>query len=555
MPDSTIYKTPLYMLYQWEHQKPKEVFLKQPIDGRWLNITWEEAADQVRRMAAALKALQLPPGSNIAMVSKNCAHWLLTDLAIMMSGHVSVPLYPNVTASTLNYVLKHSEAKVLFVGKLDDWNTMKAGLPDDIYCISFPDIYQTDKQYDNWDKLIAQHKPLEGNIDRNLDDLYTIIYTSGTTGKPKGVMHSYYTLSYAITNALTVIDLKNLDEIRFFSYLPLSHIAERMLVEIGSLYTGAKVYFAQSLDTFADNLQFTEPTVFLAVPRIWTKFQKKILEKLPQKKLNLLLSIPIISTIIKRKIRKSLGLSKALYCLTGAAPIPVSLLEWFQKLGIKIQEVYAMTENSAYSHFTRPDNIEFGYVGQPMPNVGVKISEIGEILVKSDANMLGYFKEPDITAATFDENHYLRTGDKGVIGKDNFLKITGRVKEIFKTEKGKYVAPAPIEMELSENEFVEQVCVVGANLPQPIALVVLSEVGRAFEKDRVGESLAQTVISVNGRFEKHEHLKTLVIVREEWTVENALLTPTLKIKRNPIEELYGSRFQHWYEKDEKVIWE
>ncbi len=543
------------MLYQWEQQKPKDVFLKQPVEGRWISFTWADAADQVRRMAAALQALNLPPNSKIALVSKNCAHWIMADLAIMMSGHVSVPLYPNISADTLNYILKHSEAKALFVGKLDDWASMKKGLTDEVHCISFPDYYQTDKQFDNWDTLVEKHEPIAGTPDRNLDDLLTIIYTSGTTGKPKGVMHSYYTLSYAITNALTVIDLKNIPQIRFFSYLPLSHIAERMLVEVGSIYTGATVYFAQSLDTFADNLRYAEPTIFMAVPRIWTKFQKKILESLPPSRLNLLLALPIISTLIKNKLKKALGLAQAKYLLTGAAPIPPTLLDWYKKIGITIQEVYAMTENSAYSHFTRPDNIMFGYVGQPMPHVDVKISEIGEILVKSDANMLGYYKDPEQTAATFDENHYLKTGDKGLVGKDNFLKITGRVKEIFKTEKGKYVAPAPIEMDISENEFIEQVCVVGTNLPQPIALIVLSEVGKSAEKHKIGESLHQTLQAVNSRLEKHECLKTLVVVKDEWTVENALLTPTMKIKRGPIEETYGNRFNHWYQHSETIVWE
>lgn len=555
MTNNVNYHTALHMLYRWERETPKQIYLKQPVEGRWINFTWQDAADQIRRMAAALQAMHLPPGSKIAMVSKNCAHWLMADLAIMMSGHVSVPLYPNINAATLNYVLQHSEAKVLFSGKLDDWQNMKAGLPDDVYCISFPDYYQTDKSFDNWDDLIAQHEPLQGNPDRNLDDLMTIIYTSGTTGKPKGVMHSFYTMSYAVTQALQIIDLTRLNRRHFFSYLPLSHIAERILVEMGALYTGSTVYFAQSLDTFAENLRHAQPTVFMAVPRIWTKFQKKILEKMPQSRLNLLLSIPVISGFIRQKIRQSLGLAKAAYCFTGAAPIPATLLEWFQKLGIPILEVYAMTENSAYSHCTRPDNIQVGYVGQPMPFVDVKISEIGEILVKSDANMLGYYKDPELTAATFDENGFLKTGDKGIISKDGFLKITGRVKEIFKTEKGKYVAPAPIEMEISGNEFIEQVCVCGANLPQPIALVVLSEIARNAEKDKVGESLGNTLKMVNNKLEKHEHVKTLVVVQEEWTVENAMLTPTLKIKRSPIEETYGQRFRHWYNHSETVVWE
>ncbi|OWY25581.1 hypothetical protein C7N43_37310 [Sphingobacteriales bacterium UPWRP_1] len=555
IPDRSQYKTPLHLLYKWEQETPKNLYLKQPFNGRWINFTWQDAAEQIRRMAAALQAMHLPPQSKIAIVSKNCAHWIMADLSIMMSGHVSVPLYPNINAGTLEYVLQHSEAKVLFVGKLDNWSHMKSGVPEGMYCISFPEYYNTDKSYDNWDDLIAQHEPLTGNPNRNLDDLMTIIYTSGTTGKPKGVMHSYYTISYAITQALQVIDISQLQQRHFFSYLPLSHIAERILVEMGTLYTGSTVYFAESLDTFADNLRFAQPTVFMAVPRIWTKFQKKILEKMPQQRLNLLLSIPVISGLIKKKIRQSLGLSNAVFCFTGAAPIPATLLDWFQKLGISILEVYAMTENSAYSHCTRPDNIRFGYVGQPMPFVDVKISEIGEILVKSDANMLGYYKEPEQTAAAFDENGYLKTGDKGVVAKDGFLKITGRVKEIFKTEKGKYVAPAPIEMEILENEFIEQVCVVGANLPQPIALVVLSEVARTAEKGKVGESLGQTLSTVNQKFESHEHVKTLVVVKDEWTVENSLLTPSLKIKRNPIEETYGGRFSYWYNHPETIIWE
>ncbi len=546
------FRDPLHMLYHWEQTTPDKICMQQPINGKWHSFTWKQFAEQVRRMASALQALGYEPGSHIGLVSKNCVHWMMADLAIMMAGHVSIPLYPNIGAETIKYVMEHSGAKALFVGKLDDWKSMKPGVPEGTYCISFPQNFYGEDGYNKWEDLVAQHEPMSGNITRNKDDRMTIIYTSGTTGRPKGVVHNFSSICHAINNALTEIKIDNKG--RFFSYLPLSHIAERMLVEMGCIYTGATVYFAQSLDTFAANLQHAQPTVFLAVPRIWTKFQMGVLANMPQQKLDRLTRIPIIGTIVKRKIRQKLGLDKANFCLTGAAPTPASLMKWFEKLGINIQEVYGMTENSAYSHYNRKENIRFGYVGQPMPKVDAKISDIGEILVKSEANMVGYYKQDDLTAESF-EDGYLRTGDKGVIDNQGFLKITGRVKDIFKTEKGKYVSPAPIELALAKNNFIEQCCVVGLNLPQPIALMVLSEHGQKCDKEEVRQSLAATLEELNPNLEKHEKLKKAVVLKEAWTVENQLLTPTLKIKRSPIDDKFGPNYNNWYGEKGLVVWE
>lgn len=545
---------PLEQLYRYEQEQPDKVYLHQPIKGsEWKRYTWRDTADQVRHMAAALQALGLPPNSHIALVSKNCAHWMMADLAIMMSGHISVPLYPNVNADTMKYILEHSESKLLLVGKLDDWNLLKAGVPAGVRCISFPTFYGNTGGFDNWDELCAQHEPLKDNLLRNLSDVATIIYTSGTTGKPKGVVMGFKALAYATNMAFTVIDLKNQHN-RFFSYLPLSHIAERMLVEMGGLYSGGEVYFAESLETFADNLRTAEPTVFLGVPRIWTKFQLGILSKMPQKKLNLLLRIPLLSNFIKLSIQRKLGLHRAKYCLSGAAPIPASLIEWFAKIGITIQEAYGMTENCAYSHFMRSRQPRLGSVGQAMPDADIVISDIGEILIKSEALMDGYYKQPDLTAEVF-QNGYLRTGDKGSISKDGYLSITGRVKEIFKTEKGKYVAPAPIEMLLSENTHIEQVCVTGSNLPQPIALAVLSTDAATREKADVQRDLEAHLKSVNARLDPHERIRCIVILNEPWTVENDKLTPTLKIKREPIEQQYIANYQTWYAQNHAIVWQ
>ncbi|MDC3104016.1 AMP-binding protein, partial [Flavobacteriales bacterium] len=434
------YKSPLEMFYHWEKVTPNKLYMRQPINGEWHHWTWSETSTQVRKMAAYLKSLDFPANSKIATLSKNCAHWIISDLAIMMAGHVSVPLYPNLKAQSLTQILEHSEAKLLFVGKLDDFESMRPGVSKDLPCIAFP--FYSEEGYLVWDDLIKDIEPMTENVVRDPNELATIIYTSGTTGMPKGVMHKFYNFSFATSNAVPLLGL--VTEERFFSYLPLCHIAERLLVEMGSLYSGGMVSFAENLDTFAQNLADTKPTAFLGVPRIWTKFQQGILGKLPQKKLNVLLSIPLVSLLIKKKIKSGLGLQEARNIFTGAAPTPVSTLKWFERLGIPIQEAYAMTENCCYSHVTLNDGIKFGSVGKALPHCEVKLSEENEILIKHVALMDGYYKEDKQTQGTIKDG-WLHTGDEGHIDAEGYLKITGRVKDLFKTSKAKYVAPAPIE--------------------------------------------------------------------------------------------------------------
>ena len=540
------YLSPLEMMYKWEEEKGNEVFLSQPINSIWHDWTWKEVMLEVRKMAAYIKRLDLEEKSKIAILSKNCAHWIMSDLAIMMSGHISVPLYPNLSAKILNKILIHSETKMMFVGKLDDFEKMKSGIPSDVNCVTYP-FYSQD--YPKWNDLIRDVSPIEENVIRDDNELATIIYTSGTTGDPKGVMHKFFNFSFATTNAVNALPLK--DE-SFFSYLPLCHIAERLLIEMGSIYCGGKVSFAESLDTFAQNLSYSQPSVFLGVPRIWTKFQQGILSKLPQKKLNILLSIPIISSVIKKKIQKGLGLSKARNVFTGAAPTPASLIKWFESLGIIIQEAYAMTENTCYSHVSFREKIKIGYVGQALPLCDVKLSDQNEIMIKHDALMDGYYKDEEQTNGTIKDG-WLYTGDEGEIDSEGFLKITGRVKDIFKTSKGKYVAPSPIELKLSANKNIEQVCIVGTGIPQPIALVVLSDRGKNKTKEDLISSLEKTLEVVNPKLEKHEKIHNIIIVKEEWTIENNLLTPTMKIKRNAIEKIYRINYEEWYDSSKRIV--
>ena len=552
-------KTLLDHFYEFEKSKANEVYLKQPINGNWKTYTWAEVGNQARRMASAIKAMDLPAKSHIGILSKNCAHWIMADLAIMMSGHVSVPFYATLTAESLKEVLDLSDTKVLFVGKLETWEQQKEGVSEDISCISFPHLPGNSEVtgFTTWDELTAKHEPMTEEFRPSLDELFTIKYTSGTTGTPKGVMLTYGSVATLLeterqTNMLRLFEG---DEHRYFSYLPLNHIAERNIVEAASLATGGSISFVESLDTFAQNLQDTRPNVFLAVPRIWTKFHLGILGKLPQSRLNILLNIPIINNVIRKKIKTNLGLDQAKIMLTGAAPMPVHLLNWYEKLGITIQEVYGMTENCAGCTLMPAEGIKPGTVGKPLGNVEIRIDkETGEVLSKAPWNMIGYYKAEDKTKEVLRDG-WIYTGDQGEITKDGYLKLTGRVKDTFKTSKGKYIVPAPIEWKFAKSEYIEQICILGLGIPQPIALVNLSEIGQAAGKETVTESLKELLEAVNSQMEAYKRVKKIIVMSDAWTVENEILTPTMKIKRNVLNQLYNSKFEDWYAASDTIIWE
>ncbi|MEO5734096.1 MAG: AMP-binding protein, partial [Rubrivivax sp.] len=439
----------LQRLYHWEKTAADRMVFVQPVgDGKLTEYTWRQVMDQVRRMATHLQSQGLQPGDKVALLSKNTAHWLMADFAIWLAGCVSVPLYPTLAAGTIRQILQHSEAKLLFVGKLDGYAGMKPGIPDGLPCVALP-LAPADalSSHPRWDDIVAKTEPLKGEPIRPAGDLATIMYTSGTTGAPKGVMHSFGSFALAVKNGLTRIDMDA--DSRMLSYLPLSHVVERALVEHGLLNSGMQVYFAESLDTFAADLQRARPTVFFSVPRLWVKFRQGVNHKMPPSKLDLFLKIPILSGIVKKKVLTALGLQDCVFAAAGAAPTPPELLRWYGRLGLKVGEGYGMTENLGASHISNGNPATVGTVGKPYPDVQCRIDPAnGEIQVKTPWTMLGYYKEPEMTRATMTDDGWLKTGDKGSIDKQNNLKITGRVKDLFKTSKGKYVAPAPIEDKL-----------------------------------------------------------------------------------------------------------
>jgi len=549
----------LQRLYHWEATAPDRVVLTQPLGGGAVrDHTWAQVMDETRRMAAHLQGLGLEPGSRIAILSKNCAHWLMCDFAIWMAGFVSVPLYPTLAAGTIRQILEHSEAKLLFVGKLDGWDGMKSGIPAGLPCIATPLAPPND--FAHWDDIIRTTAPLPGQPVRAGDELATIMYTSGTTGMPKGVMHSFATFAWSLQSALKRVSLGG-EGARMLSYLPLAHVAERTLVEHGLLATSMHVFFAESLDTFIADLQRARPTAFFSVPRLWVKFQQGVQSKMPAEKLARLLKIPVLGRIVAKKVRKGLGLDQCTLAAGGAAPMPPELLRWYESLGLPILEVYGMTENCGVSHATLPGVQRPGTVGQAYDGVQSRLDPTsGEIQMKSPGLMLGYYKEPELTRDAFTEDGWLHTGDKGQLDAQGDLRITGRVKDLFKTSKGKYVAPAPIEDKLVMNGAVEACVVTGANLGQPLGIVMLNAEAVKRAEDSGGRaamevSLTAHLDAINARLDPHEQLDCLVVVKEAWTVDNGFITPTFKVKRNRIEEVYGPMFEHWAGAHRRVIWQ
>lgn len=548
-------------VFDHEADHPARVYLTQPVGGgQVVDYRWSEVLDQARRMAAHLQGRGLPRGARVAILSKNSAHFFIAELAIWIGGYTSVAIFPTETAATVGYVLGHSEASLLFVGKLDAWPQQQPGVPSGLPCIALPLAPETG--FETWDAIVARTAPMQGRPHRAADELAMLIYTSGSTGQPKGVMTSFGALTRAAEGIVADVRRRVGEggESRMLSYLPLAHSFERSWVEAASLVDGhTHIFFAESLDTFLADLRRARPTLFISVPRLWLKFQQGVFAKMPPARLDRLLGIPLLGRLVARKVLKGLGLDAVVQAGSGSAPLPAELIRWYRRLGLRLFEGYGMTEDNSYSFTSNEQASEPGWVGVAMPGVQARISAEGEILIKSPGQFSGYFKQPELTAASFTDDGFFRTGDLGELRSDGLLRITGRAKELFKTAKGKYVAPAPIENLINAHPMVELSLVSGLGQPAAYALLVLAEdlrprLADAGQRARVQAELEQLLQSVNRQLADYERLAMLVVAQDAWSIDNGLLTPTMKLRRSRIEAAVEPQVDAWFGRGERIVW-
>lgn len=543
---------PNELLLIWARMKPNEVYLRQIIDDKFKDFTYMEVAEQALRLVSALTDLGAKPRDKIALISKNCAEWFICDLAIMLGDFISVPLFPTAQASTIEYCLTHSDCHFLIAGKLDDNTEITQVMADmsTLTTIALPYSSAPVCQY-QFVELIAKSPPSKHRPQHQDDTIMSIVYTSGTSGTPKGSILTYGSFAWTSKQIIDHIGINSQD--RLFSYLPLAHITERVYIFGSSIMVGIPTAFPESLDTFIDNVKMHRPTLFISVPRLWHLFQQRILDKIPNHILQFLLSFFLTKRLIRRKIIRGLGLEDARVLGCGSAPVSPSLLHWYNRLGLEITEAWGMTESLGYGTLNYPFiESKIGTVGRAGPGVELHIAEDGEVMMKTQGMFAGYYHQQS-NEPCFDEQGWLHTGDIGSIDEQGYLTLLGRKKDTFKTAKGKFVAPVPIEKLLYAKSRVEMLCLIGSGHPSPILLVVPHPFPH-FDKSRYERRTKLIIEEVNQTLEPHAKVKRVLMVANPWSIENGFLTPTLKIKRFELEKHYQNLSENWPE-EQLIRWE
>jgi long-chain acyl-CoA synthetase len=531
---ATTVKSPLEMFYRREQEIPDAVYLRQPKALVWQEYTWREVADQVRRIASFLKSREYPAGSRIAIWSSNSKDWPIVDLAIMLSGHISVPIYPGQDTGSARYIFNHSGARLVFAGAFDQAAHVQDALIEGMETVAMLGCgIDCDTSLE---AIIADYPPYPDSPVPDPEDVFTIIYTSGTTGSPKGVMHMHQTPGHVVPGLTKAFKMDE-DENRLFSFLPMSHAAERIVVGMTSLYANASISFSEGLATFGDEIRSVQPTLFFAVPRLWVKFKEGIDAKIPPA------AQANLSDEQKAGIAIQLGLGEARFIFTGSAPCPQDVQGWFLDMGIVLRDGYGMTENFIHGvAWTKDDHPISGCVGSPMDDsVQVRLSDTGEIQFKSKGLMKGYYLDEEKTAEVFDDGWYC-TGDSGKFDEDGNLWVTGRVSEVFKTSKGKFIVPMKLEDHFGRCPILAQFCIMGHGFDQPVLLTTLSESGATLDQKTVKTELQALLDEINAEVPPFERIGQ-IYVTPEWTIENTLLTPTMKLKRNQIEQTYRDQIE------------
>ncbi len=558
----------------------------------WQSTSWRDYGDIVRRAAAGLLALGVGPGDRVALVSANRPEWLFGDLAILTMGGVSVPVYPTSIAAQLQHIVAHSEAACVLVedeAQAHKLASVRAQCPSVRHVIVLDDSVELpwSALLQKGDELLARDPEALARARRSVTPagLATIVYTSGTTGPPKGAMLSHKNISSEVEQIASAVKLAPHEET--LSFLPLSHVAERLQGEMVAIRLGFVVNFAQRLDTVKEDLAAVRPTILTCVPRLWEKIYEAIQAQLlgmPRRRQVIFawaiavgrarfraqvderplsfwvrLEAAVADFLVGRKVRRKLGLDRAKYLISGAAPLAVGLAEFFGALGLPILEAYGQTECSGVSHATVPwIAIKPGYVGQALPGLEVRLAEDGEILIRGDSVFSGYYKDPVATEAAL-AGGWLHTGDVGELDARGYLKITDRKKDIIITAGGKNIAPQNLENRLKTHAGISQVVVLGDRRKYLVALVTI-------DREAMGQRLGRPVTApsrdpdvllhvqraidaVNLELSSYERLKRFAVLDEDFSIESGELTPTLKVRRRIVEERHRAVLAALYESD------
>ena len=569
-------------------------------DG-WQAVTWKQYGDAVAEAAAGLVQLGIEPGDRVGILANNQVRWHEADMAALSCGASSVPSYPTSASGQIAYVLNHSGTKVCFVGDRDqlakvllarhrlpalEHVVMLGDTPeglDDDFLMTFDDLrsYGRDRLAKDPDVVRDRLQALTP------ESIATIVYTSGTTGPPKGAVLTMANLTATI-NAITEVVPIGPDD-RFLSFLPLSHIAERVVSDFGQIASGGETWFARSLSTVADDLRACRPTIFFAVPRVWEKFQGAILEQVAaspaparrlaetylrlagaraeaeqagaRRRIPAKTAYAVFDRVVGQKIRVQTGLDHARILVSGAAPIDPRLLWWFESIGLPIAEVYGQTEDCGPTTLNPPGRIHIGSVGPALPGVQVRIADDGEILVRGDNVCAGYYLDPDKTHDLIDDEGWMHSGDLGHLESTGYLFVTGRKKDLIITSSGKNIAPQELETRLRSEPLISQAVVIGDGRSYLTALLAvdgefLTHWAHAHDKVAGFEALlsdpdlkAEIAASVDHVNEGHspiEQIKTWRLIPRELTVATGELTPTLKVKRDIVAARYGDLIDEMY---------
>ena len=524
--------TLLAYLDQWAEEKSDDVWLRDFRGEASDDYTWKESRRQIHAVASALEQ-RFDKDTKILLLSRNRAHWFFADLAIMAAGNVSVGLFTTLNADVAQYIAEFTESKAIFVGEAENWDRVKEVLADDVTIISLPGVDIPEATL-TWDQLLKEGESRTPSHVPKHDDMIALIFTSGTTGRPKGVIQ---------TNDSNVIPIRRGSEFLaieadpiYFSYLPLSHLAERQVIEFTSLCHGAPVSFNEGLEYLGRDMQRTRPTFFFGAPRVWEQLQQAILAKFGGREA-FDAALAANPEGIAHTVHRALGLDRCEFHLTGSAPLPTPLMEWWDSVGISLMEGFGQTEAMSLI-ISREGARRLGSLGKAAPGVDIKITEEGELAIRADGCTPGYYKQPDKTAELIQDG-WLHTGDRFRQDEDGFLYITGRIKDYFKTLQGKFVAPTPIEAQFADNPYVEQQCLVGLGMNKTMMVAVISETMRDAPRDVIEASVRATLSQLNEEVEKHARMGGAILTYEPWSIENGVLTPTLKIKRDQISDRFG----------------